>query len=372
MAIDIPEELILGTRDRDNCCFVSWQETPTKINSEKSFNSWSQNRITISNEFRNGFKISTEKRGGQSADFAKIVFPEGYVFELNMGNLLDIISKTNIINGEIQGKCAISKNRTLVTEEEFSKKDIEFTEDKDLEIGRSYLKICNKTGKELYKFVYLGTISKINLANYITPTVLFEKSIIYIQKEKESVSSKREVKQYVLLQKFSKTKDLNVLIEDIAISEYEEILHPKEGKYSTNIPVLDINGNFCYKKLSLENVVLKVREKSLSLSDEYSYSTVLINKRLSNFYIRGFESSNFDSNGTFKSVRKHQTFSSSSSLNSQKIRSIQQNIPLSEAMVEERVADIFTIESELLSVKNNIVIEGIESFYFLSLVAPAE
>ena len=112
----IPEKLkeneyLLKIRPSDNCGFM------TKYNKNgtmpKAFDEWSEwqagfGYATIPiqlhiEEFRRGWKFISY-RVGESQSWAKVQHPDGFTLEIYLNNLMEIVEKNKIVNGEIIGK----------------------------------------------------------------------------------------------------------------------------------------------------------------------------------------------------------------------------------------------------------------------------
>lgn len=178
----VPEKLVVGIREADRMCYVTYYETKgskTNLNSQHSWSSWSENDkdpIIVDNQFATGFALQGVNgrwsRQARNSDNLVITHPLfEYGFELNLSRFLELIEDCVIDNGVIQKEFIMDYQRDIITREEYEER-IEERDAKDLadakkvaklnasKLSKSDQKVGHvyrdaKSGKE---FIFLGTI----------------------------------------------------------------------------------------------------------------------------------------------------------------------------------------------------------------------
>lgn len=171
----VPNELIVGISG--DMSYVTYYEGK-KLNSEKSWTSWSDNASNpnkVKNKFSKGFKLGRVNgrysRQAANAENLVIVHPlfnKG--FEISLHRFIEIANRTTIINGVIQDELIMDKSRNILFRDEYEelvkehqikiekqKKIAEKNKEKKIKgseqiPGKFY--IDTKTNNE---YVYLGT-----------------------------------------------------------------------------------------------------------------------------------------------------------------------------------------------------------------------
>lgn len=137
----VPDEWIIGRRkvDRrdknskvDETCYLTFVEGKDKqgrerLNSSTSFNNWSERELDIrfNNDFIEGWKLEEDfnQRSWQSnRKLFKIREPRhNHIFEVDVRELLPLLINVHIKDGVFQGKYALTKARSLISQAQFDK-----------------------------------------------------------------------------------------------------------------------------------------------------------------------------------------------------------------------------------------------------------
>ena len=170
-----PVELIVGING--DMCYVTYTEGK-KINSEKSWTSWSSNAknpLKVQNKFAKGFSLGgvngRYSSQAANADNLKIRHPLfNKCFELSLDRFIQIASRTTIINGVIQDELIMDKGRNILFRDEYEalikKADAEDKAKKQIQEKNSATKVKGtdqipgkfyKDSKTNNEYVYLGT-----------------------------------------------------------------------------------------------------------------------------------------------------------------------------------------------------------------------
>lgn len=222
-----PGQLVVGTRQSDKMCYITYFEMKgkkIKLNSHDSWVNWSENwnvPLLVDNKFETGYRIAgTNGRwssNARNADNLVIEHPCGYGFELPLGRFIELISDCTIKEGVIEKELLFTRDRTLISREEYE----ELIEQKNKEeaakaekesklkskkvparehkVGQMY--VDAKNGNSL---VYLGTID-IDIPRYEYRAR--ESSSFYGGNEKVKVGSDKVTKHvYYELGRFSDNK----------------------------------------------------------------------------------------------------------------------------------------------------------------------
>lgn len=170
-----PQELIVGISG--DMCYVTYMEGK-KMNSEKSWTSWSSNAknpLKVQNKFAKGFSLGGVNgrwsRQAANVDNLKIRHPLfNKCFELSLDRFIEIASKTTIINGVIQDEMIMDKGRNILFRDEYEalikKADAADKVKKQMKEKNSATKVKGtdqipgkfyKDTKTNNEYVYLGT-----------------------------------------------------------------------------------------------------------------------------------------------------------------------------------------------------------------------
>lgn len=137
----VPDEWIIGrrrenSRDKnskiDETCYLTFIEGKDKqgrerINSNVSFNNWSDRELDIrfQNDFIEGWKLEEDfnQRSWQSnRKLFKIREPRhNHIFEVDVRELIPLLINVHIKDGVFQGKYALTKSRSLISEAQYEK-----------------------------------------------------------------------------------------------------------------------------------------------------------------------------------------------------------------------------------------------------------
>lgn len=142
----VPMKWLVGIRSRsqeDKLAYFTYLEKNGKINSETSWQNWRDKKIKaieFNNDLIDGWKIDNDfnQRYGQSnRKLFIIVEPRtGYMFELDVRDILPMLQNIKIVDGVIQGKYCLTKTKTLMSEKEFKAlSDIKPFEASEIQIG---------------------------------------------------------------------------------------------------------------------------------------------------------------------------------------------------------------------------------------------
>lgn len=142
----VPMKWLVGLRSRsqeDKLAYFTYYEKNGKINSEPSWQNWRDKKIKaleFDNDLIDGWKIDNDynQRYGQSnRKLFIIVEPRtGYMFELDVRDILPMLQNIKIVDGVIQGKYCLTKTKTLMSEAEFKKlSDIKPFKASEMQIG---------------------------------------------------------------------------------------------------------------------------------------------------------------------------------------------------------------------------------------------
>lgn len=218
-----------------------------KLRKQKSFYNWIDKKketFDINNEPTNGFKILEDSSVGRymtNLKYTRILDPRGFIFEINLGNLLSIIADTNIKNGIIQDKCVYAYNNgnlLLIPISSKYYKDI-----KKYSIARLDKKQINKNNiiigntylsKNGDKLVFLGHLKTLNkYCDYISKNTYYNidtNKIITRQGYSSFIQDLDKFDKFnILMYKFNnsifnrKIKDIKLVKEDYNIALSAEI-----------------------------------------------------------------------------------------------------------------------------------------------------
>lgn len=161
----VPMKWLIGLRTRsktDKLAYFTYLEKNGKINSEPSWQHWRDSKIKaieFDNDLVEGWKIDNDynQRYGQSNRKLFIIIEPrtGYMFELDIKDILPMLQNIVIKNGIIQGKYCLTKTKTLMSEAEFKKlSSIEKFSEKTMKVGHK-IAFGKEAGLGIYN-VYLG------------------------------------------------------------------------------------------------------------------------------------------------------------------------------------------------------------------------
>jgi hypothetical protein len=170
-----PQELIVGISG--DMCYVTYMEGK-KMNSEKSWTSWSSNAkdpLIVQNKFAKGFSLGGVNgrwsRQAANADNLKIKHPLfNKCFELSLERFTEIAKRCTIVNGVIQEEMIMDKSRNILFRDEYEalikKSDAADKAKKQMQEKNSATKVKGtdqipgkfyKDTKTNNEYVYLGT-----------------------------------------------------------------------------------------------------------------------------------------------------------------------------------------------------------------------
>lgn len=106
--------------------FLSFYEDnrKTRLNSLQSFNEWRSHELPLlefENNFIEGWKLLSDFRRSTSRQLFRIQEPRfNYQFEIAVEKIIPMLKNINIIDGVIQGKWALRRDRSLISETEYN------------------------------------------------------------------------------------------------------------------------------------------------------------------------------------------------------------------------------------------------------------
>jgi hypothetical protein len=196
----VPLQMLVGFK-KDNKLKLSYMTFLEKkgkkevINSEASWNGWSDDFITVDNNFSDQFEIignnTRSNRQAINEDHMVVKHPlHGYSFELSMDTFLHICKQCDIIKGRFDIELIMDKKRDLLTREDYEEKILEVNKKekkllkvkdvfkklkikpKDVKIGHVYQNVKGKLflylGKHKEEYLYLQLDANDKMTGYQT------------------------------------------------------------------------------------------------------------------------------------------------------------------------------------------------------------
>jgi hypothetical protein len=142
--------------------FLSFYEDHRKseINSAQSFHTWRSHALPLlefENDFIEGWKILSDFRRSTSRQLFIIQEPRfNHQFEISTEKIIPMLKNIHIIDGVIQGKWALRRDRSLISETEFNKLNIRQPWQKVDTLDK--FDVITMKGKQL---IYMGKLKRV-------------------------------------------------------------------------------------------------------------------------------------------------------------------------------------------------------------------
>lgn len=276
----VPKELIVGISG--DLCYVTYMDG-NKMNSEKSWTSWSSNAKTplkIENKFSSGFKLggvnSRWSRQASNADNLLISHPLfNKCFEISLDRFIEIARRTTIVNGVIDAELIMDKQRNILFRDEYDAlvlahekkvKEQNKIKEKNLETkvknsdqvpGKFY-----KDSKTNNEYVYLGT-------------ALVDDVLKHVYIEANAVKSIHKHTQVTLRKRLPNN---NCTTETIDRLKYPSICYVSGRNFDDGYSHLKFNENDMYYysdnsyhlRITISKISMSASNNTINIYDSYT------------------------------------------------------------------------------------------------------